>query len=584
MIIRSPIVAILAHVDHGKTSILDAIRGSSVARKEAGGITQMIGASYISVENINDIGKTLAKKMNIKIKIPGLLFIDTPGHEVFTNLRERGGSIADVAILVIDIMQGVQPQTVESIKILKHYKTPFIIAANKVDLIEGWNKQKTTSILDSLSKQPDFVKQRLDKKIYEIMGKISEYGFDSERFDHIEDFSKQIAIIPTSAKTKEGIGELLMLIAGLSQKYLEKNLNITVDGIGKGSIIEVKKEKGMGTTVDIILYDGVISRGDEIIYLTSNGAKTTKIRGLLEPNLTPKKPEEKYKNINSVVAASGVKIIATDLEDAIPGSPINVVVNLEEDKKKIEGQFKEIIFDKHENGVVVRADSLGSVEALVSLLKEKNIEIKDAQIGKITKKEILKASAIAQRDKYLGVVMGFNVKITEEAREEEKNSNVPIIWSNVIYKIVEDYEEWVREKKEKEKKLLLDNLSWPTRIKIMEGYCFRVCKPAVFGVEILEGKLKVGDRLMNEDGEIIGEVKTIQNKKENIKEAKKGMQVALSSRELYFGKNVNEGDKLFTYLSKEQINVWKDKKDMLDDDEKRILFEIEKRVVTTNFK
>lgn len=583
MTIRSPIICLLAHVDHGKTTILDSIRRSSVAKKEAGGITQMIGASYVPRENIENVGKELAEKLKIHLKIPGLLFIDTPGHEAFTNLRDRGGSIADMAILVIDINQGVQPQTIESIKILKQYKTPFIVAANKIDVLRGWNVQKTTSFLESFTKQPEHVKQTLDEKIYGIMGKISEHGFDSERFDRISDFSKQIAIIPTSAKTMEGLGEVLMLIGGLSQRYLEKNLDIEVKGPGKGSIIEVKEEKGMGNTIDVILYDGIIKRGEEIIFLTKNGARTAKIRGLLEPNVAAKKAEEKYKNVENIIAAAGVKILANGLEDAIPGSPVNVVTNFEQDKKKIEEQYKEVLFESEHSGVILRADSLGSVEALIGLLKEKEIPIKDAGVGKITKKEVLAARAVAEKNKYLGVVFGFNVKVLHEAREESEGCGAPIFWSNIVYKILEDYEEWVREGKEKEKKELLENLTYPARIKVLEGCCFRMCKPAIFGIEILEGKIKTGDRLMNKEGEIVGEIKEIQNKKENLKEAEKGLQVAISCPDITIGKSICEGDKVYTYLTKEQVRVWMDKEETLSDGEKEVLEEIKKRVIKSMF-
>jgi len=154
MLIRSPIVCVLGHVDHGKTSILDAIRGSRVAAREAGGITQMIGASYITKEDIERLAKDLHGKLNFNLKIPGLLFIDTPGHEAFTNLRDRGGSIADIAILVVDIAQGFQPQTIESLRILKQYKTPFVVAANKIDLITGWSEQKTASFLPYQNSRP----------------------------------------------------------------------------------------------------------------------------------------------------------------------------------------------------------------------------------------------------------------------------------------------------------------------------------------------------------------------------------------------------------------------------------------------
>ncbi|MEM4707693.1 MAG: GTP-binding protein, partial [Candidatus Anstonellales archaeon] len=297
--IRSPIVAVLGHVDHGKTSILDAIRGSRVAAKEAGGITQMIGASYVSKQDIENLSSGLAEKLKIKLVVPGLLFIDTPGHEAFTNLRDRGGSIADIAILVVDVNEGFMPQTIESINILKRYKTPFVIAANKIDVLSGWNKQNTKSFLESLGKQREDVKLKLDEKIYSIVAKLGGYGFNSERFDRVGDFSKEVAIIPISAKTHEGLAELLLLVAGLSQKYLEKELYINRDEPAKGSIIEVKEEKGMGTTIDAIIYDGVLKTGDEFYFLTNKGVKKTKIRALLLPNV---RGGEKYTQVEKIVA------------------------------------------------------------------------------------------------------------------------------------------------------------------------------------------------------------------------------------------------------------------------------------------
>ncbi len=583
MVIRSPILVLLGHVDHGKTTLADKIRGTGVAKREVGGITQMIGASYIPKKIIDDLAKTLAEKMRFDLKIPGLLFIDTPGHEAFTNLRERGGSIADLAILVVDINVGFQPQTVESVQILKQFKTPFIIAANKIDAIDGWKRHKTTSFLDSFSKQPAHIQQRLDERIYNLVGEISKYGFDSERFDRISDFKKQISIIPVSGKTGEGISELLMLIAGLSQKFLEESLKIKVSGAGKGSIIEIKEEKGLGPTIDVILYDGILKKGEEIIFLTNNGAKTTKVRGLLEPNVSSNNPNEKYTYVNEVTAAAGVKIFAPDLKDALAGSPIKVVENKEEDKKKIEEQFKSIIFESENIGVVLRADSLGSVEAIANLLKEANIQIKDAAVGKITRKDVLTAAAVRNENKYLGVVFGFNVNIIDDARTESDASGVPIIWGNIIYRILDDYNAWVAEQKEKEKKEAIEKFPWPAKMIILPGCCFRASKPAIFGVEIIGGKLKCNARIMAKDGTIIGEIKGIQKEKEQIGEATTGMQVAIACSEVYFGKNVCEEDVLYSYIEPNELKIWEKRKELLSDDEKAVLNEIKDRVMKKYF-
>ncbi len=572
---RSPIICLLAHVDHGKTTLLDSIRGTAVAKKEAGGITQMIGASYVSKKSIDAVAGTIAERMKLKMTIPGLLFIDTPGHEAFGNLRDRGGSLADLVILLVDINEGFQPQTIESIKILKQHKTPFILAANKVDAMGGWKSHDTTSFLESLAKQPEHIRERLDEKMYAIMGKISEYGFDSERFDRISDFSKQIAIVPISAKTKEGLSELLVLIGGLSQKFLGSRLEIDENGRGKGSIIEVKDEKGLGTTVDVIVYDGILRKNDEIAYMTQDGIKKTKVRGLLEPSLGGR---EKFLYVDEVVAAAGVKICAPGLEGAIPGSPIEAIHDFEEDRAGIEKQFSSFIFQKgDEEGITLRADSLGSVEALLRLLKDAGINVKDAAVGSITRKDVLAAGA--QEGQFVRAVLGFNVKVLDEAWEESRNIGVPIIYSNIVYKALEEYQEWVKDEKEKMKKDALAKLTCPGKLKSLPGFVFRASKPAIFGVEVLDGRLKRNYRLMDKSGKVVGQVREIQKEKEKVEEASKGDQLAISCDGIHMGKNVNEGDVLFTYMTKDEIDMWEERISMLSEEEKELFEEMKKMLL-----
>jgi len=577
---RSPIICILGHVDHGKTTILDAIRGTTVAKKEAGGITQMIGASYVPRSGIDSLAKDLAQKMKLQITIPGLLFIDTPGHEAFTNLRDRGGSLADLAVLVVDINQGFQPQTVESVKILKQYKTPFVIAANKIDSISGWKSVKTTSFMESLNQQPPHVQERFEEKIYGLMGKTSEYGFDTDRFDRVRDFTKQVAIVPMSAKTKEGLSELLVLIGGLSQRFLGERLEIDENGRGRGTIIEVKEEKGLGTTLDVIVYDGVMRKNDEIAYMTANGVKSARIRGLLEPNLGGK---EKFTFLDEVAAAAGVKIYAPGLEDAIPGSPLEVVKDFESDSKDIEAQFKSVIFHRSgEDGVVLRADSLGSVEALLNLFKDADIPVKDAAVGNITRKDVMAASVGGEESRFLKVVLGFNVKILDEAWEESRGSNTHVIYSDIIYRLIDDYREWVKTEKDKMKKEAIENATWPGRIKVLDGYVFRVSKPAIFGVSVLAGRVRKGYRLMDKAGEVVGEIREIQREKEKVEEAGTGDQLAISCEGISIGKNVSEGDVLYTYMTLDEIRGWETRLAMLNEEEKA-LFEQIRRMLTISF-
>ena len=401
MAIRSPLCVVLAHVDHGKTSILDKIRGSAIAASEAGGITQAIGASIIPLATIKKICGKLLETLKMKFTIPGLLFIDTPGHASFTSLRKRGGNLADIAVLVIDINEGVKPQTTESIEIIKQYKTPFVIAANKIDLISGW-KSSDESLLVNINKQSPTIQQLLDKKIYELVGKLSELGFDSERFDRVDDFTKRIAIIPTSARTGEGIPELLMVITGLAQRFLESSLKFDVEKNAKGTILEVKEEKGIGKSIDVIIYDGSLKRNDTIVIGTLAEPIVTKVKGLFEPmplkEMRDKK--SKFKPVNEAHASTGVKILATDIDEVLSGMPIRSCASdeIENVKKEIKEEVEEVLIQTDKEGIVVKADSLGSLEALARLLKEKGIQISKVSVGNITKKDISDAEANYEKD------------------------------------------------------------------------------------------------------------------------------------------------------------------------------------------
>ncbi len=320
MPIRQPIISVLGHVDSGKTTLLDRIRGSAVAPGEAGGITQHIGASEIPIRNILGICGDLVKKMGVEVNIPGLLFIDTPGHEAFTTLRKRGGSISDLAILIVDINEGFQPQTEESLLFLKEFKTPFVVAATKIDRILGW-RSEDMCFLPNFKEQEERAQNEIEEKIYRIVGELGEKGFQGERYDRVKDFAKEVCIVPVSGVTGEGIPDLLMILTGLAQRYMEERLEVS-EGMGKGTILEVREFRGLGTTIDVILYDGVIRRGD-LLVVGGKGTFTTKIKALLRPEpLKEMRVEKMFRQVESVSAATGVKISAPNLENVIAGSPV----------------------------------------------------------------------------------------------------------------------------------------------------------------------------------------------------------------------------------------------------------------------
>jgi len=573
MSIRQPIIVVMGHVDHGKTSLLDAIRKTAVTLSEPGAITQSISASHVPIDVVKKICGPAMKLVKTELKIPGLLFVDTPGHEAFTNLRKRGGSIADIAVLVVDVAQGFQPQTLESIEILREYKTPFIIAANKIDLVMGW-KSKEGCFIDTVRNQREEVQQALDEKIYEIIGKISEHGFNSERFDRVRDFTKEIAIVPVCARTGEGIPELLILLAGLSQRFLEQQLQ-TEDGAGKGSILETKYEKGLGTTIDVILYDGVIRKGDVIVLATRKGSLSTKIRGLIVPG-----PGGELVYVDEVRAASGVKIFAPGLEEALPGSEVYVAKRIEDEdeyKLQLESEIKSILITTEKIGVVLKADTLGSIEAISRLLQTEGIQVRRADVGSITKQELNEASAIRLKDRYSGAILAFNVKVDYETVEEARVKSIPVIQSNIIYSLIERFNEWKVEEKDREKQEAFASIVFPAKIKVLPGMCFRASKPAIFGIEIVVGRIKPAYDLMKDDGTVVGRIKSIQADKQSLQEAGQGKQVAISVDDGTFGKEFGDGDVLYTSVPKKDALLLLEKyKVQLNDEELTVLEKIQR--------
>jgi len=365
---RQPIVCVLGHVDTGKTLLLDKIRKTSVQAREAGGMTQHIGASFFPVETIKQLVGPLLSTMKGAIEIPGLLIVDTPGHEAFTNLRRRGGSVADIAILVIDVLRGFEAQTQECIDILKSRKTPFIVAVNKVDRVPGWKPQPETPFLKSYAVQDAYVKEDVDNKLYSIMGTFSRLGFRTDRFDHIKDFTSTIALVPTSAKTGEGITELLMVLVGLTQQYLRNQLQ-TTEGPAKGSVLEVKEEPGLGLTLNTIIYDGTLQKDDLIVVGGKEKPIVTRIRAILVPNPLDeiRDPRAKFASVDCVFAAAGVKIVASGLEGALAGAPLYAVPPNEMAEKYaalVTEEIGRIRIATVVEGIVVKTDTLGSLEAI----------------------------------------------------------------------------------------------------------------------------------------------------------------------------------------------------------------------------
>ena len=579
--VRQPIVVVLGHVDHGKTTLLDKIRGTAVAKKEPGEITQHVGASIVPASVLKKVAEPLKKYFpRLRIDIPGLLFIDTPGHELFSNLRRRGGSVADIAILVVDLLEGFQPQTWESIEILKERRVPFIVAANKIDRMGGWKPHPNLPFLETIRKQDPRVVQRLDELVYRLVGQLYEAGFMAERFDRVKDFRTTVAIVPISAKTGEGVPELLALLAGLVQQYMKKRL-ITGDEPAKGVVLEVKEEPGLGTTIDVIIYDGVIRKGDLIVVGGKNKPIVTKIRALLMPRPLQdmRAHEGKFIQVDEVAAASGIKISAPGLDDALAGSPIFVVPDeskLEEYIKKVEEEIESIRVKTDNIGVVVKADTLGTLEAVVEALRRENIPVRMADVGPVSKNDVLEAIVTKNTRKEYGVIIAFNVKILPEAEEMAAKEGIKIFRHNVIYRLIEEFSNWLKQLKEEEKRKELEALIRPGKVRILPGYIFRRSNPAIVGVEVIGGVIKPGYPLMRSDGMRLGTIMQIRDRENVLKEARVGQSVAISIRgKILIGRHVDEGDIMYTDIPREHVKIWLTKyKNELSNDEKMVLQEI----------
>ena len=569
--LRTPIVCVMGHVDHGKTTLLDTIRGTAIAEGEAGAITQHIGATEIPLDVIKDVCGPLYRG---DFLVPGLLFIDTPGHHSFTSLRSRGGSLADLAVLIVDVNEGFQPQTIESLNILKRYRTPFIVAANKIDRIPGWQSSDGSPLAKSLASQSEKVAGELETRTYELIGELYKHGFISDRYDRIGDFTKNIGVIPLSAVTGEGVPDLLMVLLGLAQRFLKDDLRVRASGPGVGTILEVKEEKGLGTTLDVILYEGEFHTGDTIVVGTMRDPVVTKIRALLKPRpLAEIRSEERFLPEKHVVAASGVKVSAPNIESALAGSSIRVV-DRSEDAKKVASEIKselEAVRVNTENvGVILKADTIGSLEALVSELNSKEVPIHSADVGPITRRDVIRAAAI--QDPLYSAILGFNVKILPDALVEVQNKDVPVFHSDVIYNLIESYEDWVTDEEMKMEQERLQAIIRPGAVRLMPDCVFRQSKPAVVGVQVIGGVVRTNVSLIREDGAVVGIVKGVQEHSENIGSASMGMEVAISIDGPIVGRQIHEGDTLYVNIPEKHANILETElKLKLSEDEKEVL-------------
>ncbi|APW96427.1 translation initiation factor IF-2 [Halobiforma lacisalsi AJ5] len=555
--LRTPIVAVLGHVDHGKTSLLDKIRGSAVIEGEAGAITQHIGATAVPLDIVSSIAGDLVDPDDFDL--PGLLFIDTPGHHSFTTLRSRGGALADIAILVVDVNDGFQPQTLEALDILRRSETPFIVAANKIDTVPGWDETEDSPINATYESQTDRVQGRLDEQLYEIIGNLSDEGFSADLYWRVQNFQRNVGVVPVSAMTGEGVPDLLAVMMGLSQRYMKEEMEIDVTGPGVGTVLEVKEEKGFGKTVDIVLYDGTIKADDKIVVGGQNDPIVTDVRALLQPRpLAEIRTESRFEKVDEVSAAAGIKVAAPELGDAMAGAPVRVVRDrdLEDVVREVEAELADIAVDTAEEGVVVKADTLGSLEAMADALEDAEVPIVRAEVGDVAPRDVSVASTAD--DPKQQVILGFNVDTLSEAQRRAETDDVDIFTDEVIYQLVEEYDEYVEEIEQAQQDTILENITRPARFRILPDHTFRQNDPAVVGVEVDAGTLRNNSNVVTFDGgepERVGQIKGIQEQGEDVDEARNGDRVSVAIDGPTVGRDIEEGDRLWTEIPEKHAKI-----------------------------
>jgi translation initiation factor 5B len=555
--LRTPIVAVLGHVDHGKTTLLDKVRGSAVAEGESGAITQHIGATAVPLDVVSEVAGSLVDPDDFDL--PGLLFIDTPGHHSFSTLRSRGGALADLAILVVDVTEGFQPQTHEALDILRRTNTPFVVAANKVDTVPGWNPEDDAPIQQSYESQSDRARSRLDDGVYDLIGELSDADVSSDLYWRVQDFQNNVGVVPVSAMTGEGIPDLLTVLMGLSQRYMKEEMAVDVSGPGAGTVLEVTDEKGFGTTLDVVLYDGSVRADDTVVVGTATDPIVTEVRALLQPRpLAEIRAESRFEQVDSVTAAAGIKIAAPDLGDAMAGAPVRVVRDrpVEDVVAAVREELAEFAVDTEDEGVVVKADTLGSLEAMADALRDAEVPIVRAEVGDIAPRDVAVAETANQGEHE--VVLGFNVDVLDDAERDAEEAGVELFVHEVIYRLVEEYDEHVTEIEESQQEAVLENIRRPAKFRILDDHTFRQSDPAVVGVEVLSGTLHRNVPVALFDGdtpERVGQLQGIQSQGEDVDTADRGERVSVSIDGPTVGRQIREGDELWVDVPEKHATI-----------------------------
>jgi translation initiation factor 5B len=562
-------LCVLGHVDTGKTKILDKIRNTNVQGGEAGGITQQIGATFVPMSVVKQQTQSLNMMTGGKLqyKVPALLIIDTPGHESFTNLRSRGSSLCDIAILVVDIMHGMERQTLESLGMLKQRKTPFIVALNKIDAMYGWKSIANSPVQSSLKGQAKHVLEDYETRVKGVITQFAEQGLNACLYYKNKDFANYVSLVPTSAITGEGIPDLLALMVQLTQKHMVKK--ITFQTKIQCTILEVKVVEGYGTTIDVVLVNGILKEGDQIVVCGLNGPIVTTIRSLLTPKpLREMRVKGEYVHHKEIRAAQGIKISAQNLDGAVPGSSVLVCKNpneLEDFKDEVMADLNELLsrVSTQGKGVSVQSSTLGSLEALLTFLEQEKIPVSAINIGPVHKKDIVRASVMLDSAPEYAVLLAFDVTVSKDAQEEAEKTGVTVFTANIIYHLFDRFKEHMAKVLKEKQQAAATEAIWPCIIRVIPENVFHKSDPITVGVDVMEGILKIGTPLVvvKKDGDQIdiGRVKSIEHNKIKVEEADKGkaVSVQIDSQKTY-GRGFDHTDLFYSKISRNTIDKLKE--------------------------
>lgn len=580
--------------------MLDKIRQTNVQEGEAGGITQQIGATYFPVDSIKQKTAVVNRDNSFEFKVPGLLVIDTPGHESFSNLRSRGSSLCNIAILVVDIMHGLEPQTLESMKLLRDRKTPFVVALNKIDRLYGWKMVANNGFQESLALQNKGVQNEFRNRLEQTKVAFAEQGFNAELFYENKSMAKNVSLIPTSAHTGEGIPDMLKLIVDLTQDRMVGSLMYLSEV--QATVLEVKAIEGFGMTIDVILSNGIIREGDRIVVCGTEGAIVTNIRALLTPApLKELRVKSQYVHNKEIKAAMGVKISAPGLEGAIAGSRL-LVVGPDDDEDdlidELEGDLHTLFsrVEKSGRGVSVQASTLGSLEALLDFLKGCKIPVANVGIGPVFKRDVMQCGTMLEKTPEFAVMLCFDVKVDKEAQQYAEDQGITIFTADIIYHLFDNFTKHMDEQLEKKKEESKMLAVFPCVLNTVA--VFNKTGPIVVGVDVVDGVLKINTPIsavrQGPNGKEIvalGRVyvmpsnfvswfftdiyyrTSIERDHKALASCKKGqpsvaVKIEMGSSQPTYGRHLEETDSLYSHISRKSINTLKEfyRKDVSNDE------------------